>query len=204
MPGLTEHRCAQSDSEYSSRCEGRSGLGPTRLMSPRRTLTSCGNSSRLVRRMTRADAGDPRVLGCREVGPDRRCVGHHAAELQHLKLGTVPSDAPLTKTGPGIRCRRRQRGRRRRERATTARVPQHQRSRRSPFSYAARRSFDLIRPGRVIWRTHGHARSRERRLGTGRSLLGEVEHARSGDSRRSGIARRRRPSADSCRRHRRR
>ena len=68
IPGLTCRRMSRQFGAHriSSRING---LGPTRLISPLRTLINCGNSSRLVRlrmRPTRVTRGSPNTL---KVGP---------------------------------------------------------------------------------------------------------------------------------------
>ena len=59
-PGGNEKRSKWCSSK-SSVSYGMHGRGPTSDMSPRRTLMSCGSSSRLVLRSQRADARDASV-----------------------------------------------------------------------------------------------------------------------------------------------
>ena len=75
---------------------GRSGRGPTRLMSPCSTLMNCGNSSRLVLRRKVPKRGAARVVLPR---PDRAGlrlgIDAHAAELEHLERLAVQAAALL-------------------------------------------------------------------------------------------------------------
>ena len=65
-------------------------------MSPRSTLNSCGSSSSEVRRSTRTDAGDARVVprGLPQAARFRRMVAHRA-ELQHFEADIAETYAPL-------------------------------------------------------------------------------------------------------------
>ena len=89
-----------------------SGRGPTRLMSPRTTLTSSGSSSMLVRRRNRPSAvrrscvGQERAVGATLVG--------HGAELRQLERSPVASRTQLAEQ------HRRSHAQRARARATTA------------------------------------------------------------------------------------
>ena len=111
-PGLTlsRRRCARSLNRLTSSTG--SGRGPTRLISPRSTLKSCGNSSRLNLRRNFADGRDARVVGHLE---DRAAhlvhrgqlvlellgVGHHGAELVDGEGPAVEARSAAAGTGPG-------------------------------------------------------------------------------------------------------
>ena len=86
------------------------GRGPTRLISPRRTFHSCGNSSMLVRRMKRPSSGtrgsacsfwrpsplvsSSRIL--REILTENFItIGHHGTEFPHL-------EHPASTTNPRV------------------------------------------------------------------------------------------------------
>src|SRR5215204_4910672 len=60
-PGGTLKRGSNSSGNISA-SQLRQGRGPTRVMSPRRTLSSWGSSSRLVLRRNTPRAGDPAVV----------------------------------------------------------------------------------------------------------------------------------------------
>src|SRR5271165_5686454 len=74
----------------SSMKTGRSGLGPTRLMSPQRTLSNCGNSSS-------DEARKKAPSGVRHGGPVGLGVLAHGAELQNGKRPAVHPHALLPK-----------------------------------------------------------------------------------------------------------
>ena len=107
-PGFTlKRRFCQASSIFSASRTDR-GRGPTMLMSPSSTLTSCGNSSMLVLRShwpTRVMRGSLLIL---KIGPDllvqvlnllhaRFGIPPHRAELEHAKAPLVEADAFLNK-----------------------------------------------------------------------------------------------------------
>ena len=105
MPGRTACRACRSAGNASTSRRS-AGRGPTRLMSPVSTLSSCGSSSRLVRRrtwpilVTRGVPGElEQRAGALVVGLHGGQLGlgvdAHRAELEHAELGVVPADPLL-------------------------------------------------------------------------------------------------------------
>ena len=94
---------------------GPPAAGPTRLISPLMTLSSCGSSSRLVWRrkrpigVTRGSSlelevalpfGPRRGLVGQQPGQDLVGVRHHGAELAALEQLAVPADAVVAEQAP--------------------------------------------------------------------------------------------------------
>ena len=96
MPGSTASRPSWR-AVYWATCDRTVGRGPTRLMSPRSTLTRFGSSSSEKRRSSAPDARDARIaLVDRQPGAHLLGAAHHRAQLQQ-----VESRPPL----PTRRCR---------------------------------------------------------------------------------------------------
>ena len=104
MPGLTVSTC-RSSSENRSTAQRTCGRGPTRLMSPTRTLASCGNSSSLYRRRTRPTRVILRVAFSAVVSGPLAVSDDHAAELEEPKRLARPGPYARPDTGPGRGCR---------------------------------------------------------------------------------------------------
>src|ERR1700712_4966528 len=107
MPGRTISRRRTSTS-YAATSDGRGGRGPTSAMLPRRTLSSCGSSSREYlrrKRPERVTRGPLRILNTRawgslvvgSVGPREPVlrVEHHRAELEDGELPPLGADPDL-------------------------------------------------------------------------------------------------------------
>ena len=91
-------------------CKGR---GPTRLMSPLRTLMSCGSSSMLVRRSHRPKGVTRGSFFILKTGPaafvlpfksrhELFSVGNHGAKFPDLETALVETDAVLQEKGPAL------------------------------------------------------------------------------------------------------
>ena len=105
MPGVRCRRLRSSPRTCTS-SSSTSGRGPTRLISPRMTLNSCGNSSSEVRRKSLPDGRDARVVGDLEqsvAGLVERSqlvlagvgVRDHRAKLDDLEVFPVPANSSL-------------------------------------------------------------------------------------------------------------
>ncbi len=105
IPGRTSERARCQSSSIAWSRSG-SGRGPTRLISPRRTLTSCGSSSserRRSTRPTRVTRGSSRILKERarrlvlvlELVLALGRIRDHGAELEHPELLLADADAPV-------------------------------------------------------------------------------------------------------------
>ena len=82
---------------------GRSGRGPTRLMSPRNTFQSCGSSSSPLRRRKPPIGVVRGSLLARPDGSLALGVGHHGAELHHAEDAPVEAHALLHVEDGGCR-----------------------------------------------------------------------------------------------------
>ena len=74
---------------------GTSGRGPTRLMSPRNTLNSCGSSSIFDFRSQRPTARDARIGPGRDLPAPLGGVDHHRAKLVDRERSEVSAHARL-------------------------------------------------------------------------------------------------------------
>src|SRR5579872_331937 len=94
MPGVASSR-RRCHSSYCSTSWRSGGRGPTRLMSPRSTLSTCGSSSMRSLRIT-ADAGHARIVVLRPARlAGRFGIDTHAAELHQAKHASAEPDARL-------------------------------------------------------------------------------------------------------------
>ncbi len=105
MPGRTASRASKPGTWRSTRAasSGRSGRGPTRLISPRSTFTACGSSSRCQRRSTRPTRVTRGSAGGDQAGPESRSAP--SAMVRNLSMPKTrpwrPSRACRRITGPG-------------------------------------------------------------------------------------------------------
>ena len=98
MPGRTCRRARKAGTVRSMRrtSSGRSGRGPTRLISPRSTLTICGSSSRCSRRSTRPTRVVRASRHAARIGPVRLSAPvDHGAELQDAEHAPAASEPRL-------------------------------------------------------------------------------------------------------------
>ena len=94
MPGSTRRRSENPGSLRSIRAAsaGRSGRGPTRLISPRSTLSACGSSSRRYRRSTRPTGVARASRHCARTGPVRSSAS--AVMVRNLRIWNTPPPRP--------------------------------------------------------------------------------------------------------------